>query len=218
METRRAEAIAEEIEEIILSGGFADGDRLDEVTLAERFGVSRTPVREAIQRLSLSGLVELRPRRGAFVRQPGAVELVEMFEVMAELEAVCARLATGLVTDAALDALRAANGECRAAAEAGDADGYYRANERFHHILYARSGNRFLEGEALRLHRRLKPYRRLQLRLRGRMMQSLAEHEEVIAALERGDGAGAADAIRAHVAVQGEKFRRLMATLSVAAA
>ena len=217
MEPRRAEAIAEEIEELILSGAFADGARLDEVTLAERFGVSRTPVREAIQRLSLSGLVELRPRRGAFVRQPGAVELVEMFEVMAEFEAICARLAAGLVTDEALRGLREANEGCRTAAGAGDADGYYRSNERFHHMLYAQSGNRFLEGEALRLHRRLKPYRRLQLRLRGRMAQSLCEHEEVIAALEAGDGVAAGRAIHAHVAVQGEKFRRLMATLPVAA-
>ena len=217
MEPRRAETIAEAVEELILSGAFSDGERLDEITLADRFGVSRTPVREAIQRLSLSGLVELRPRRGAFVRQPGAVELVEMFEVMAEYEAICARLAAGFVTDEALDALRMANSECEAAVAANDADGYYRSNERFHHILYAQSGNRFMEGEALRLHRRLKPYRRLQLRLRGRMAQSLAEHFEVLAALEAGDGTRAAKAIYDHVAVQGEKFRRLMATLDVAA-
>lgn len=213
----RVERIAEEIEELILSGGYEDGARLNEAALAERFGVSRTPIREAIQRIALSGLVELLPRRGAFVRQPGAVALVEMFEVMAELEAFCARLAAPLATDEALARLARANAACTGAVEAGDADAYYRANERFHHLLYALSGNRFLESEALRLHRRLKPYRRLQLRLRGRMAQSLAEHEAVVSALAAGDGERAAAAIRAHVAVQGEKFRRLMATLSVAA-
>jgi DNA-binding GntR family transcriptional regulator len=217
MEIRRAESIADAVEELILSGAFADGERLDEVSLAHRFGVSRTPVREAIQRLSLTGLVDLRPRRGAFVRQPGAVELIEMFEVMAEFEAICARLAAGLVDDAALAELRAANADCEEAVAATDADGYYRANERFHHLLYAQSGNRFMEGEALRLHRRLKPYRRLQLRLRGRMAQSLSEHSEIVAALEAGDGGRAARAIYDHVAVQGEKFRRLMATMTVAA-
>lgn len=217
MEARRAEVIADDVEELILSGAFADGDRLDEARLAERFGVSRTPVREAIQRLALSGLVELRPRRGAFVRQPGAVELFEMFEVMAELEALCARLAAGLVTDDALGALEEANAACAGAVEARDADAYYRANERFHHGLYALSGNRFLEAEALRLHRRLKPYRRLQLRLRGRMAQSMAEHEAIVAALGAGDAHRAASVVRDHVAVQGEKFRRLMATLPVAA-
>jgi DNA-binding GntR family transcriptional regulator len=217
MEIRRAESIADQVEELILSGAFADGARLDEVGLAERFGVSRTPVREAIQRLSLSGLVELKPRRGAFVRQPGAVELIEMFEVMAEFEALCARLAAGLATDEAVAELRAANAGCAEAVELGDADAYYRANERFHHRIYALSGNRFLEGEALRLKRRLQPYRRLQLRLRGRMAQSLAEHDAVLGALEKGDGEAAARLLRDHVAVQGEKFRRLMATLSVAA-
>ena len=84
MGQRRADSIAEELEELIFDGTFGDGDRLDEVRLAEQFGVSRTPLREAFQRLALSGLVQLIPRRGAFVRQPGPVELMEMFEVMAE--------------------------------------------------------------------------------------------------------------------------------------
>ena len=215
--TPRAEQIAEAVEELILSGEFGDGARLDEVKLAARFGVSRTPIREAIQRLALSGLVELRPRRGAFAHQPGAIELLEMFEVMAELEAVCARLAAARISDAALAELRAANAECADAVEQGDTDAYYRANERFHHIVYAQSGNRFLETEALRLQRRLRPYRRLQLRLRGRLAQSMAEHEAIVAALTDGAGDAAADAIRAHVAVQGEKFRRLAATLPTAA-
>lgn len=218
MEYRRAEIIADQIEDLILSNGFADGDRLDEITLAERFGVSRTPIREAIQRLALSGLVELRPRRGAFVRQPGALELMEMFEVMAELEAVCARLAAARLTDAALAELTRANADCAIAVEAQDADGYYRANERFHHLLYAQSGNGFLQSEALRLHRRLRPYRRAQLRLRGRMAQSMGEHEAIVAALTEGEADKAAQAVRRHVAVQGEKFRLLTATLPVAAA
>jgi DNA-binding GntR family transcriptional regulator len=217
MDVGRAQTIADQIEELILSNAFPDRARLDEARLAERFGVSRTPIREAIQRLAQTGLVELRPRRGAFVRLPGALELIEMFEVMAELEAFCARLAADLVSDEAVAGLRAANLGCAAAAEAGDAEGYYRANEGFHHALYASSGNRFLEGEALRLHRRLRPYRRLQLRLRGRMAQSLAEHEAVVDALEQGDEVAAGRLIRAHVAVQGEKFRRLMATMPVAA-
>lgn len=217
MTGRRAEIIANEVEELILSGRFGDGDRLDEAGLAREFGVSRTPVREAIQRLSLSGLVELRPRRGAFVRQPGAVELLEMFEVMAEFEAVCARLAAGRITDEALSELRGENAACARAVGASDADAYYRANERFHHRLYEESGNGFLRAEALRLHRRLKPYRRLQLRFRGRMAQSMAEHEAVLAALTDGDAERAAAVIRDHVAVQGEKFRRLMATLPTAA-
>ncbi len=217
MGKRRADSIAEAIEGLIFDGTYSDGDRLDEIRLAEHFGVSRTPVREAFQRLALSGLVEQIPRRGVFVRQPGPVELIEMFEVMAEIEAVCGRLAALRISDAALSELQDANRKCRAAVEAQDADGYYRENERFHRIIYAQSGNSFLEQEALRLHKRLKPFRRQQLRLRGRMRQSMAEHEDVVTALTEGDATKAADALRRHVAVQGEKFHHLMASLKPAA-
>ena len=217
MNGRRADTIAQELEQLIFDGTFADGDRLDEVQLAERFDVSRTPVREALQKLALSKLVEAIPRRGVFVRQPGPVELLEMFEVMAGLEAICARLAATRITDAALADLHAANDRCNASMEANDSDGYFRENERFHAILYRQSGNGFLEQECLRLHKRLQPFRRMQLRLRGRLRQSMGEHETIVAALEAGDGDAAASAIRAHVAVQGEKFHHLMASLKAEA-
>ena len=217
MERKRSDIIADALEGMIFDGTFADGDRLDEVQLATRFSVSRTPVREALLRLAQSGLVEQMPRRGVFVRQPGPVELIEMFEVMAELEAVCARLAATRITDTALRDLHATNERCNAAVDAQDADGYYRENERFHAILYRQSGNGFLEQECLRLHRRLQPFRRVQLGLRGRLRQSMSEHEAIVAALEAGEGDRAAEAIRAHVAVQGEKFHHLMASLKPAA-
>jgi len=217
MNISRADTIAKELEQLIFSGEFVDGDRLDENKLANRFGVSRTPVREAFQKLSLSGLVEQLPRRGVFVRQPGPVELLEMFEVMAEIEAVCGRLAARRISDAALETLQDANAKCQTAVNAGDADAYYRENERFHHLIYRQSGNGFLEQEALRLHRRLKPYRRIQLLLRGRMKQSMAEHKAIVLALIDADPIRAADALRDHVAVQGEKFHHLMASLKTAA-
>lgn len=217
MEKRRADDIAEQLEELIFNGTFSDGDRLDEVRLAEQFGVSRTPLREAFQRLALSGLVELIPRRGAFVRQPGPVELMEMFEVMAELEAVCGRLAARRISETALEELQAANANCQAAVDARDADAYYAENERFHRIIYQQSGNSFLAQEAVKLHKRLKPFRRQQLRFRGRMAQSMAEHEQIVRALRLGTAESAADTLRNHVAVQGEKFHLLMATLKKAA-
>ncbi len=217
MEKRRADIIAEDLEERIFDGTYADGDRLDEVRLAEHYEVSRTPLREALQRLARSGLVELIPRRGAFVRQPGPVELMEMFEVMAELEAVCGRLAAKRISDEAVAALRDANEKCQAAVEASEPDSYYAENERFHKIIYRESGNRFLETETGMLHRRLQPFRRQQLRLRGRMAQSLSEHQSVLEALEKGDSEAAANALRGHVAIQGEKFHSLMATLKSAA-
>lgn len=217
MKQRCADTIAETLEEMICNGSFCDGERLDEVRLADRFGVSRTPLREAFQRLALSGLVSLIPRRGAFVRQPGPVELIEMFEVMAELEAVCGRLAAVRISDQALTRLHEANAQCRMAVETADSSRYYVENEAFHRIIYRQSGNAFLEQEAIKLHKRLKPFRRLQLRCRGRMPQSMAEHEAIVSALTGGDAEAASSLLRDHVAVQGEKFQNLMATIRNAA-
>lgn len=210
MESSRTDALVTAIEDLIFSGEFADGDRLDETRLADQFGVSRTPIREALQRLSQSGLVEAIPRRGVFVRDPSPVELMDMFEVMAELEAACGRLAAARITDDALSALEAANDGCRDAVTHQDAESYYAANERFHHIIYQQSGNGFLEQETRRLHRRLKPFRRMQLRLRGRLPQSMSEHEDILSALRSGAADRAAQALREHVAIQGEKFHLLM--------
>ncbi|MFK5997423.1 MAG: GntR family transcriptional regulator [Rhodobacterales bacterium] len=210
MDIRRADRIADELEEMVFSHQFSDGDRLNEIKLAKKFDVSRTPIREAIQRLVFSGLAEQIPRRGVFVRQPGPVELMEMFEVMAELEAVCARLAAMRISDQALVDLGDANRKCQLAVDQKDANAYYLVNERFHNIIYQQSGNRFLASETALLHKRLRPFRRQQLKLRGRMAQSLTEHEAIVAALEKGDPEASANALRDHIAIQGEKFHSLM--------
>lgn len=217
MEQKRSDIIANQLEELIFDGTFRNGERLDEVQLSERFSVSRTPVREALLRLAQSGLVKHFPRRGVFVRHPGPIELIEMFEVMAELEATAARFAASRISDTAIEELNAVNVRCNTAVEANDTDGYYLENELFHAILYRESGNSFLEQECLRLQRRLQPFRRTQLRLRGRLKQSMKEHEEIVMALKDGDSQAAADALRSHVAVQGEKFHHLMASLKTAA-
>ncbi|MBI6629552.1 GntR family transcriptional regulator [Pontibaca salina] len=208
----RAERIARDIESGIISGEIALGVRLDETALATRYDVSRTPVREALQLLSASGMVRHIPRRGMFVRQPDAAEVLEMFEVMAEYEAFAGRLAAGRITTEALAILDAANMRCATAAETGDADLFYSENVVFHTTIYAEAGNSFLEDEARRLHTRLRPYRRSQLQLRGRMIESLDEHRAIAAHLRQGDGAAAADALRSHVGVQGDKFHLLLRT------
>ncbi len=216
MEQKRSDVIANQIEELIFDGTFRDGEHLDEMQLADRFSVSRTPVREALLRLAQSGLIEHLPRRGAFVRQPGPIELMEMFEVMAELEASAARLAANRISDHAIGELKEANQRCNAAVEEQNTEKYYGENEQFHAILYRESGNSFLEKECLRLQRCLQPFRRTQLRLRGRLKQSMREHELIVSALEDGDEIQAANASRGHVAVQGENFHHLMASLKTA--
>ena len=210
VDARTADRIAAELEELILMRDYDDGARLDEARLAARFGVSRTPVREALHMLEATGLVEHRPRRGAFVLIPGPVELMELFEYMAELEASCGRLATRRMAEEGLAEIAAANAACEAATVPAE---YYPANEVFHRLIYAQCGNRALRDAALRLQKRLGPYRRMQLNLRGRMAQSLAEHRAVLAALKAGEADRVAELLRAHVAVQGERFHRLLSQI-----
>ncbi len=214
MKQRRANQIQEALEHAIFVGEFSDGDRLDEVTLSNRFNVSRTPLREAFQALAASGFVELQPGRGAFVRHPSPTELVEMFEVMAEMESFCARLAARRMGPEELQEFRKATDDCDIAREGGDPDVYYWENERFHALLYQASGNSFLASEAAKLHRRLQPFRRLQLRGRGRMNQSMDEHRTILNAIDAGDSNAAAAAARDHVSVQGEKFTDLMSNIA----
>ena len=212
MERRTADRIRENLEQRIITREFADGERLDEVRLATSFGVSRTPFREALQMLAGSGLVELIPRRGAYVRHPGIVELIEMFEVMAELESLCGRLAARRISLGELAELTRAAQACERSLVKQDPDTYYHANEEFHYLIYKASGNSFLASEALRLQRRIRPFRRMQLRARGRLEQSMKEHTIILKALQDGDQDAAAEALRNHVSIQGEKFHSLIST------
>jgi DNA-binding GntR family transcriptional regulator len=211
---RLSESLRELIEEEVATGKLAPGTHLDEIELASRFGVSRTPIREVLSLLAGEGLLEIRPRRGAVVARLTPQRLVEMFEVMAELEAMCARLAARRISAGEFTELEASHEACRAAAEASDADAYFYANERFHLAVYAASHNGFLTAEAQALQRRLRPYRRLQLRVRNRVAVSFSEHQAVLDALRSGDGQAAMLAIRDHVMVQGERFNDLLASLA----
>ena len=210
----KAGEIRDALEQEIVTGSLDPGERLDEQVLAIRFGVSRTPVREAINQLASAGLIEQIPHRGAFVREVGLGEIVEMFQVMAELEGMAGRLAARRGDAQALQRLEAALAACATAARADDPDGYYYENERFHHAIYDACANRFLAGEARRLHQRLKAYRRLQLRVAHRLKQSLAEHEAIVAAILQGRGDDAQRELQKHVTIQGERFADLVASLN----
>jgi len=205
--------LRDQIENCILTGEYRPGERLDEVQLAGRFEVSRTPIREALMQLSAIGLVEIRPRRGAVVVDPGPERIFEMFEVMAELEAMAGAMAARRHQEHDRAAMVDALGQCQAAAESDDTDRYYYENEIFHRAIYAASHSGFLEEQCTGLHRRLRPYRRLQLRVRNRMSVSLAEHQQIVEAILAGDADAARARLRAHIAVQGDRFGDLVANL-----
>ena len=207
--------IRDSLEQRIIEGELGIGKRLDEAELSKHYGVSRTPVREALQRLAESGLAEHLPRRGTFVSTPSLSELVEMFEVMAELECMAVRLATRRATSADIDALTESNEACRAAFEAGDTKRYYELNAAVHRQIYKMSGNSFLTVEAQRLHDRLRPYRRLQLRVRGRMGESMNEHDIILAAMRDGNAQQAVVTMRKHITILGERFNDLVSGFNI---
>ena len=216
MESKQADKIADALEEMVFAGTFTDGQRLDETRLAKHFGVSRTPIREALQRLVTAKLAKQMPRRGVFVVQPQTQQLNHMFETMAEIEGICGGLAAQRISVDDLTELRAVNALCKQCICDNDAERYTRYNEEFHHMIYRLSGNPFLEQEALRLYQRLKPFRRVQLRQDGRLTKSVAEHDALIAALADRNPTAARDILRNHVGQQSEGFYTNMAQLNSA--
>jgi len=207
-----SQRVRDALENAVVDGHYRPGERLDPARLEQEFGCSRTPIREALQALERSGLVQIRPKQGTYVTELSVSELAERFEVMAELEGMAARLSARRIDREALDDLGRALQECESHAAAGDADRYYYANARFHGIVYDSCGNDYLRQQAHALKRALQPYRRLQLRVPDRTRRSLTEHREIADAITRGDAETAEDAARDHVLVQVKEFSQLVRT------
>jgi DNA-binding GntR family transcriptional regulator len=206
-----AEALATRLAEAIVGGERPPGTALEELALAAEFGVSRTPVREALRQLAAMGLVEHRPRRGAVVARPDAARLHGMFLVMAELEAMAATLCAAAMPPRqrrALDLLHADMAEMVRASRLAD---YRAANVEFHARLYAGSGNAYLAEIAGATRQRLAPFRGAQLEAPERLQRSHAEHQEILTAIARGDGAAAAAAARRHLRLTEQAWEQLAA-------
>lgn len=193
--------LAQQLEEMIFSGQLRPGEKLEEAALAARFGVSRTPVREAVQRLVATGMVEVRRRKGTTVTQLTMPRLIGMIEMMAELDVFAARLAARRATPEERDGLRAILE--RSGTEVGDQQGYTRLNREFHWALYAATHNQYMEEVALRTWKVLQPYRNFRLDQPGRRKESLAEHSAIYEAIRTSDGDLAARLMASHVKVGG---------------
>src|SRR5215472_9083962 len=167
-----AEELRLQLADEIVRGVLPPGGALDETEVARRFGVSRTPVREAIRQLAASGLVEARAHRGAVVARPTIDRLTGMFEAMAELEAICAGLAAERMTPAERHRLEAIHEELRLLSQAGNPDRFHEVNERFHNTIYAGSQNTYIAEMTLATRVRVQPFRRAQFRNLGRLAKS----------------------------------------------
>ncbi len=184
------------IVEAIEGGTFRPGDRLVEAELAERFGVSRTPVREALQRLETQAMLT-RDGRSLFVASLDHNELAELYAVRAELEGLAARLAAQHATPEEIAVLRAMVAEDGALL--GDPQSLARANRRFHRQIHLASHNRFLVQQLELVHRSMALMAKTTLAAEGRDIDALAEHGRIVEAIAARDGEGACAALRSHI-------------------
>ena len=197
--TLRSVRIRNLLTDEIASGLLAAGSALDEQHLADRFGASRTPVREALRQLSVSGLVESRPRRGVIVTRLTPERVMDVFETTAEIEATCVRLATYRLTPIERSRLQHLHDATGPMVTAGDFDGYDGLNREFHETLYRATRNGFMAEQALAIRARLDACRRTQLRHGDRIAASRLEHGGILDAMAEGDGEAAARRMRAHM-------------------
>jgi len=187
------------LEDDILNSILKPGDRLDEQSLARRFEVSRTPVREALRHLASSGLIEIRKNQGATVKRLTTAELIEMFQVMAEYEGLSARLSARRMTTTEIAEMRKWNKECDTLANKEDHDGFYAANNLFHETIFRGSRNEFLQEESRKLRNRLNAYRRHITTQPRSMQRSVIEHNRIADAIKAGDEDTAHSLMRQHV-------------------
>lgn len=196
------------LERLIIEGDLAPGEHLVETELARELGVSRGPVREALQTLSRDGWVELRPRLGAFVRQPSESEVVEFFQVRALLEGECARLAAANVTASAVVRARELLADGWSAVALEEERALVAANAALHAFITELAGNATLCELTERLQKRSQWYFRPVSVARSR--DAWVEHEAVVDAIVDGDADRAAACLRAHVQETQRAYRSLV--------
>jgi len=195
-----AENIAQQLAEQILSGELAPGERLEEKRVTEQFGVSRTPVRDALRQLAATGLVAIKPHRGVTVIDLDVEQLSDMFEAQAEVEALCAKLSARRMSNIERRQLQMTGQKSEPALATTDHELYTNTNEEFHKMIYSGSHNDTLEQVAINLWNRVAPFRRsIFFKLGNRMERSFVEHEGIIAAIVAGEEDSAQRAMYEHV-------------------
>jgi DNA-binding GntR family transcriptional regulator len=195
----RADRLRMQISDDIVRGELGPGAVLDEMELARRFGVSRTPVREALRMLVASGLVDVRPHRSAVVSRPDRLQMLGMFEALRELEALCAGFAAERMTKAEQGDLMRIHRSLRPVVRSGDTQRYHEINEHFHAAVYAGSHNVYLAKLTAETRARIAPFSRAQFRNLGRLAKSHGEHEGVLAAICKRRRDEAAALMKAHI-------------------
>ncbi|MBL8336247.1 MAG: GntR family transcriptional regulator [Rhodoferax sp.] len=194
------EDVAESLRQRIFSRELAPGSWIDELKIAQAYGISRTPLREALKVLATEGLVTMKVRRGAYVTEVSDQDLAEVYHLLSLLESDAASVVAARASDAQLAELQALHQELEAAALPGqqDREQFFRINERFHMRVLEMADNRWSRQMVADLRKVMKLNRHNSLLKAGRIDESLAEHRQVMAALARRDAAAAMASMQAH--------------------
>lgn len=193
------DALLEPLREMIVEGELEPGARIAEPDLCARFGVSRTPLREALKVLASEGLVELLPNRGAVVSRLRPDELAEVFPVIAALEALAGEYACEKASDAQIARIEGLHEAMLARHAAGDLPDYFRLNQQIHDAILAASGNATLAATHRALSLRIRRARYAANLSRARWDKAMDEHAGMLAALKARDGARLAALMRDHI-------------------
>lgn len=193
------EMVYSRLEEEILSGELPRGKALGEIALAKRLGVSRTPIRGALHRLSEEGLVEILPNRGATVIGINTSDLIDIYKLRERLEGLASSLAATRITEEELAKLTEAVELAEFYINKNDTEHIKELDTVFHSIIYKASGARFLSRTLSELHRKIKSYRKRSLAVPGRLEKSASEHREILEAIKRGDAVAADRLTSLHV-------------------
>ena len=194
--------VAELLRQRIFSHELAPGSWIDELKLAEEMGISRTPLREAIKVLAAEGLVTMKVRRGAYVTEVSERDMREVYDLLALLESNAAAAVCTLATDAQLEELKNLHAQLEAAAQAPDEalEQFFKLNEAFHMRLLDLADNRWLKQMVLDLRKVMKLNRRGSLEKSGRVVESLQEHRDILAAVLQRNPERAVQAVKTHMA------------------
>lgn len=199
--------LVDRLYEMIVDGSLAAGNKVPERDLCETFGVSRTPMREALKVLAAEGLVSLEPNRGAWVTQISLKELEEVFPVMGVLEALSGELACQRITDAEIDRIRGLHQEMAAHYKVRNRPEYFQANQQIHEAILDAARNKTLAQQYRMLAARMRRARYLANMSETRWEKSLEEHEEILHALEKRDAQALAQILKDHLANKFETVR-----------
>ena len=188
--------VAERLRQQIFNRELEPGGWIDEQKLALEFGISRTPLREALKVLAVEGLITMKVRRGAYVTEMSTTDVAQVYHLMALLESDAAGRVAALASDADIAELQALHDQLEA--QAGERDAFFTTNEQFHLQLLALAGNRWSAQIVMDLRKVMKLNRHGSLFKQGRLAESLAEHRAVMAAIAARNAAEATRLMRAH--------------------